>query len=71
AFPVIKQIQRMLRFETDELMGQVDDFSEFVKELNDYSWRLDKKESLFLGRVLRLHKGLTADAPFVNSIEEQ
>ncbi|MCI54042.1 hypothetical protein A2U01_0075289, partial [Trifolium medium] len=59
------------RFETDELMDQVDDFSEFVKELHDYSWRLDRKESFFLVRVLRLQKGLTADAPFVNSIEEQ
>ncbi|MCI91768.1 hypothetical protein A2U01_0113063, partial [Trifolium medium] len=58
----------MLRFETDELMDQADDFSEFVKELNDYSRRLDKKESIFQGRVLRLQKGLTADAPFVNSI---
>ncbi|MCI49929.1 hypothetical protein A2U01_0071173, partial [Trifolium medium] len=61
----------MLRFETDELMVQVDDFSEFVTELHDYSWRLDRKESLFLARMLRLQRGLTADAPFVNSIEEQ
>ncbi|MCI72220.1 hypothetical protein A2U01_0093483, partial [Trifolium medium] len=28
----------MLRFSTEDLMEQVDDFTVFVEELKDYSW---------------------------------
>ncbi|MCH91384.1 hypothetical protein A2U01_0012311, partial [Trifolium medium] len=70
ALPAIKQIRRMLCMETEELMGHVDDFSEFVKELNDYSWRLNKKESFFLDCVLRFQKGLVADASFISTVED-
>ncbi|MCI33804.1 hypothetical protein A2U01_0055022, partial [Trifolium medium] len=44
ALPAIKQIRSMLRFSTEELMEQVNDFTIFVEELKDYSWRLTKKE---------------------------
>ncbi|MCI91348.1 hypothetical protein A2U01_0112642, partial [Trifolium medium] len=61
----------MLKFDIDELLNQVDDFTEFVNALKDYSWRLTKKESVFLERILYFQKKLSADAPFVNSVEEQ
>ncbi|MCI32299.1 hypothetical protein A2U01_0053512, partial [Trifolium medium] len=69
--PIIKQICRMLKFDTEDLLDQVDDFTEFVNALKDYSWRLIKKESFFLERVLRFQKELASDAPFVNFVEEQ
>ncbi|MCI60535.1 hypothetical protein A2U01_0081791, partial [Trifolium medium] len=53
ALPAIKQICLMLCMETKELMENIADFLEFVKELNDYSWRLDKNEKRFLECVLR------------------
>ncbi|GAU45856.1 hypothetical protein TSUD_371520 [Trifolium subterraneum] len=51
----------MLRFDTEDLMEQVDDFSVFVDELRDYSWRLTNKELLFLECVLLLKKEMVAD----------
>ncbi|MCI67399.1 hypothetical protein A2U01_0088658, partial [Trifolium medium] len=57
ALPTIKQICRMLCMETEELMENIDDFLEFVKELNDYSWRLSKNEKRFLECVLRFQRG--------------
>ncbi|PNX58270.1 hypothetical protein L195_g050824 [Trifolium pratense] len=69
ASPVIKRLRRMLCTDTEELMENFDDFSEFVKELNDYSWRLNKEEKRFLDSVLRLQKGLTTDASFVIAVE--
>ncbi|MCI62077.1 hypothetical protein A2U01_0083334, partial [Trifolium medium] len=46
------------------------DFSEFVKELKDYSWRLNKDEKRFMDCVLRLHKELVADASFIIVVED-
>ncbi|PNX55445.1 hypothetical protein L195_g049074, partial [Trifolium pratense] len=43
--------------------------SEFVKELNDNSWRLNKEEKRFLDSVLHLQKGLTSDASFITAVE--
>ncbi|PNX82435.1 hypothetical protein L195_g038464 [Trifolium pratense] len=69
ASPVIKRLCRMLCIDTEELIENFDDFSEFVKELNDYAWRLNKEEKRFLDSVLRLQKGLTSDASFVIAVE--
>ncbi|MCH87772.1 hypothetical protein A2U01_0008650 [Trifolium medium] len=60
----------MMRFSTEDLMEQVDDFTTFVEELKDYSWRLSKKESFFLERVLRFQKELVIDVPFIQLVEE-
>ncbi|MCI76174.1 hypothetical protein A2U01_0097443, partial [Trifolium medium] len=45
---IIKQLRRMLKLDVDELLDQMDDFTEFVNALRGYSWRLTKKESVFL-----------------------
>ncbi|MCI54963.1 hypothetical protein A2U01_0076213, partial [Trifolium medium] len=68
--PAIKQIRRMLCMETEKLMENIADFSEFVKELNDYLWRLDKNEKRFLECVLRFQRGLVADASFITAVED-
>ncbi|MCH86332.1 hypothetical protein A2U01_0007187 [Trifolium medium] len=70
AAPTIKQIHRILHLETEDLMEQVDDFSTFVMELKDYSWRLTRRETVFLDQVLRFQKELVADVPFINLVEE-
>ncbi|MCH97517.1 hypothetical protein A2U01_0018512 [Trifolium medium] len=70
AIPAIKQIRRMLHFSTEDLMEQVNDFTVFVEELKDYTWRLTNKESLFLECVLRFQKELAADVPFIHLVEE-
>ncbi|MCH86310.1 hypothetical protein A2U01_0007165 [Trifolium medium] len=69
ASPVIKRLRRMLMIDTEDLMEDFSEFSEFVKELNDYSWRLNKEEKRFLESVLRLEKELTASASFVIAVE--
>ncbi|PNX84535.1 hypothetical protein L195_g040597 [Trifolium pratense] len=67
--PVIKRLYCMLCIDTEELMENFDDFSKFMKELNDYALRLNKEEKRFLDSVLRLQKALTSDASFVIVVE--
>ncbi|CAJ2652020.1 unnamed protein product [Trifolium pratense] len=67
--PVIKQLRRMLTISTEDLMDDFGEFSEFVKELNDYCWRLTKEEKRFLDSVLRLEKELKDSASFVIAVE--
>ncbi|PNX57463.1 hypothetical protein L195_g058706, partial [Trifolium pratense] len=56
--------------DTKELMENFDDFLEFVKELNDYSWRLNKDEKRFLECVLRFQKGLVVDPSFIIAVKD-
>ncbi|XP_045819183.1 ankycorbin-like [Trifolium pratense] len=69
ASPVIKRLRRMLTINTEDLMEDFGEFSEFVKELNDYCWRLTKEEKRFLDSVLRLEKELKDSASFVIAVE--
>ncbi|PNX68851.1 hypothetical protein L195_g056393, partial [Trifolium pratense] len=69
ASPVIKRLRRMLTISTEDLMEDFGEFSEFVKELNDYSWRLSKEEKRFLDSVLRLERELQDSASFVIAVE--
>ncbi|CAJ2643144.1 unnamed protein product [Trifolium pratense] len=69
ASPVIKRLRRMLTLSTEDLMDDFGEFSEFVKELNDYCWRLTKEEKRFLDSVLRLEKELKDSASFVIAVE--
>ncbi|PNX69905.1 hypothetical protein L195_g056977, partial [Trifolium pratense] len=69
ASPVIKRLRHMLTISTEDLMEDFGEFSEFVKELNDYSWRLSKEEKRFLDSVLRLEKELQDSASFVIAVE--
>ncbi|PNX68748.1 hypothetical protein L195_g064122, partial [Trifolium pratense] len=55
----------MLTLRTEDLMEDFGEFSEFVKELNDYCWRLTKEEKRFLDSVLRLERELKDSASFV------
>ncbi|PNX91736.1 hypothetical protein L195_g047870 [Trifolium pratense] len=59
----------MLTISTEDLMEDFGEFSEFVKELNDYSWRLTKEEKRFLDSVLRLERELKDSASFVIAVE--
>ncbi|PNX84414.1 hypothetical protein L195_g040474 [Trifolium pratense] len=64
----IQHIRRVLKMGTMELMENSDDFAEFVSELKDYAWRLNKEERCFLDCVLRLHRELAADASFIITV---
>ncbi|CAJ2679792.1 unnamed protein product [Trifolium pratense] len=71
ASPVIKRLRRMLTISTEDLMEDFGEFLEFVKELNDYCWRLTKEEKRFLDSVLRLERELKDSASFVIAVENE
>ncbi|PNX56482.1 hypothetical protein L195_g049904, partial [Trifolium pratense] len=66
----IQHIRRMLKMGMTDLMENSGDFAEFVNELKDYAWRLNKEERYFLDCVLRLHRELAADASFIIASED-
>ncbi|PNX76833.1 hypothetical protein L195_g032792 [Trifolium pratense] len=66
----IQHIRRMLKMGTMDLMENADDFAEFVNELKDYAWRLNKEERYFLDCVLRLHRELVANVSFIIAAED-
>jgi GTPase involved in cell partitioning and DNA repair len=67
--PVLRQLRNVLRYDTDDLMDQVEDFSSMVKELQDYSWRLTEQERAFLAVVQELAKRLMDDAALTVTTE--
>ncbi|MCI78339.1 hypothetical protein A2U01_0099609, partial [Trifolium medium] len=48
----IKHLKRMLRYDIDELLDQVNDFTIFAEDLRDSSWRLTNKELRFMEAVM-------------------
>jgi hypothetical protein len=67
---IIKALKGLLRHDIDDLIDQVDDFSEFAEELRSASWRLTNAELHFLERVMHLKDGLNDDGAFIESVED-
>ncbi|MCI83499.1 hypothetical protein A2U01_0104775, partial [Trifolium medium] len=44
----IKQLKRMLRYDVDELLDQVNNFTTFAEDIRASSWRLTNKELRFM-----------------------
>ncbi|MCI78008.1 hypothetical protein A2U01_0099278, partial [Trifolium medium] len=61
----IKQLKLMLRYDVDELLDQVNDFTTFAEDLCASSWRLTNKELCFMEAVMHFQGELTSDAPFI------
>ncbi|MCI80206.1 hypothetical protein A2U01_0101477, partial [Trifolium medium] len=60
----------MLRYDVDELLDQVNDFTTFAEDLRASSWRLTNKELRFMEAVMHFQGELTSDAPFIEAVED-
>ncbi|GAU50472.1 hypothetical protein TSUD_137250 [Trifolium subterraneum] len=67
---VINSLKQMLDMEPDDLLQEVDPFSNLVDDLQSHSWGLSPLETEFLQRLRRLRGEVVADAPFINLVEE-
>ncbi|MCI36408.1 hypothetical protein A2U01_0057631, partial [Trifolium medium] len=65
----IKHLKRLLRYDVDDLLEQVNDFTAFAKDLQAYSWRLNNKEQRFMEAVMHFQGELASDAPFIEAVE--
>ncbi|MCI64802.1 hypothetical protein A2U01_0086060, partial [Trifolium medium] len=61
--------KRLLRYDVDDLLEQVSDFTTFTEDLRASSWRLTKKELRFMEAVVHLQGELASDAPFIEAVE--
>ncbi|MCI48790.1 hypothetical protein A2U01_0070033, partial [Trifolium medium] len=50
----IKHLKRLLRYDVDDLLEQVSDFTTFAEDLRTSSWRLTNKELRFMEAVMHL-----------------
>ncbi|MCI49503.1 hypothetical protein A2U01_0070747, partial [Trifolium medium] len=48
----IKHLKRLLHYDMDDLLDQVNDFTVFAEDLQAYSWRLTNKELRFMEAVM-------------------
>ncbi|MCI52365.1 hypothetical protein A2U01_0073609, partial [Trifolium medium] len=65
----IKHLKRLLRYDVDDLLDQVSDFTTFAEDLQAYSWRLSNKEQHFMEAVMHFQGELASDAPFIEAVE--
>ncbi|MCI30059.1 hypothetical protein A2U01_0051268, partial [Trifolium medium] len=66
----IKALKRLLRTDVDDLIDQVEKFSDLAEDLRQASWRLTNEELSFLERVMRLKSELSSEAVYIQSVED-
>ncbi|KAK2402016.1 hypothetical protein QL285_051570 [Trifolium repens] len=67
AIPAVRRVRDKVEEDIDELLDNVGGFQTYVKELNDYKWRLTDEHKVFLELALELSKRLEKDAAFIET----
>ncbi|MCI23397.1 hypothetical protein A2U01_0044576, partial [Trifolium medium] len=66
----IKALKRLLNNNVDDLIDQVEEFSDLAEDLRLVSWRLNNEELGFLERITRLKNELSCEAVYIQSVED-
>ncbi|KAK2389450.1 hypothetical protein QL285_063038 [Trifolium repens] len=67
AMPAIRRVRDKAEENIEDLLDNVGEFQSYVKELNDYKWRLTDEQKVFLELALELSKRLEKDAAFIET----
>ncbi|MCI79974.1 hypothetical protein A2U01_0101245, partial [Trifolium medium] len=62
-------MKRLLRYDVDDLLDQVNDFTTFAEDLRASSWRLTNKELRFMKAMMHFQGELASGAPFIEAVE--